>query len=237
MIKTLTIDRANTEVARWKSPPKLAGRLGWKLWDQLLTDEAARRLECASQHIEKHEERDPLHYRIFKAFLRGSYEGSLISPEIKMADAETLRRASEQVVRTAASEGKGVIVGRGSAYYLKDEPDSFHVFIYAPFEEKVRRLQQGGKTEAEATQLVETVDRDRADFIRQNWNPVSLPSLLPPYGQFHDGRGSRRSNRTERVGGHSESLSRWIKPIERCARSPLSPNPSSRSRPVWRGSG
>jgi cytidylate kinase len=175
MIKTLTIDReygsGAADIAR-----KLADRLGWKLWDQLLTDEVARRLECASQHIEKHEERgDPLHYRIFKAFLRGSYEGTLISPEIKLADAETIRGVSEKVVRKAASEGNAVIVGRGSAYYLRDQADTFHVFIYAPFEEKVRRLQQGGKTEAEATQLVETVDRDRADFIRQNFG-IQFPS-------------------------------------------------------------
>jgi len=76
---------------------------------------------------------------------------------------------SEQMVRKAAGQGNCVIVGRGSAYYLRDQPDAFHVFVYAPFEEKVRRLQQAGKTEAEATELVQTVDRDRADFIRQNF--------------------------------------------------------------------
>jgi cytidylate kinase len=175
MIKVLTIDReygsGAAEIAQ-----QIADRLGWKLWDQLLTDEVARHLECESLHVEKHEERrDPLYYRIFKAFLRGSYEGSLISPQIKIADAENIRRVSEQVVRKAASEGNAVIVGRGSAYYLKDQPDSFHVFVYAPFEEKVRRLQQAGKSQEEATQLVETVDRDRADFIQQNFG-IQFPA-------------------------------------------------------------
>ena len=171
----LTIDReygsGAAEIAQ-----KLADRLGWKLWDQSLTDEIARRLECPKLHVERQEERrDPLHYRIFKAFLRGSYEGSLISPQIKIADAENIRRVSEQVVRKAASEGNAVIVGRGSAYYLRDQPDSFHVFVYAPFEEKVRRLQQAGKSQEEATQLVETVDRDRADFIQQNFG-IQFPA-------------------------------------------------------------
>ena len=175
MIKVLTIDReygsGAAEIAQ-----QIADRLGWKLWDQLLTDEVARYLECASFHVEKHEERrDPLHYRIFKAFLRGSYEGSLISPQIKIADAENIRRVSEQVVRKAASEGNAVIVGRGSAYYLRDQPDSLHVFVYAPFEEKVRRLQKAGKSQEEATQLVETVDRDRADFIQQNFG-IQFPA-------------------------------------------------------------
>ena len=94
---------------------------------------------------------------------------------MKMADAESIRRVSEQMVRKAAAEGNAVIVGRGSAYYLRDQPESFHVFIYAPFEEKVRRLQQGGKTEEEATELVQTVDRDRADFIRQNFG-IQFPA-------------------------------------------------------------
>jgi cytidylate kinase len=169
MIKVLTIDReygsGAAEIAQ-----KLADRLGWKLWDQSLTDEIARRLECPKLHVERQEERrDPLYYRIFKAFLRGSYEGSQITPQIKLADAESIRQVSEQMVRKAASEGNCVIVGRGSAYYLRDQPDAFHVFVYAPFEEKVRRLQHAGKTEAEATELVQTVDRDRADFIRQNF--------------------------------------------------------------------
>jgi len=169
MIKVLTIDREYGSGAA-DIAQKLADRLGWKLWDQLLTSEVARRLECNSVHVEQLEERkDPLYYRVFKAFLRGSYEGSQITPQMKVADAESIRQVSEQVVRKAASEGNCVIVGRGSAYYLRDQPDAFHVFIYAPFEEKVRRLQQAGKTEEEATELVQNVDRDRADFIRQNF--------------------------------------------------------------------
>ena len=86
---------------------------------------------------------------------------------MKMADAEGIRRVAEQMVRAAANEGNCVIVGRGSAYYLRDRPDSFHIFVYAPFEEKVRRLQQAGKSEEDAIQLASTVDQDRAAFIKQ----------------------------------------------------------------------
>jgi cytidylate kinase len=167
MIKVLTIEReygsGAAEVAQ-----RLAGRLGWKLWDQALTNEISRRLECDSQFVERHEERkDPLYHRLFKSFLRGSFEGSLNAPRMKMADAESIRRVSEQLVTAAANEGNAVIVGRGSAYYLRNRPDSFHIFVYAPFEERVRRLQEAGKTEEEAIQLADTVDRDRAAFIKQ----------------------------------------------------------------------
>jgi len=167
MIKVLTIEReygsGAADIAR-----KVAERLGWTLWDQLFTTEIARHLECDSLHVEQREEcRDPLHYRLFKAFLRGSFEGSQNAPRMKMADADGIRAVTEQLVRAAAKEGNCVIVGRGSAYYLHDRPDAFHVFIYAPFDERVRRLQQMGKSEQDAIQLAETVDQDRAAFIKQ----------------------------------------------------------------------
>jgi cytidylate kinase len=167
MIRVLTIEREYGSGAAGIAQ-KLADRLGWKLWDQLLTNEIARRLECASRHIEEHEEKkDPLYYRLFKAFLRGSYEGSLNAPGMKLADADGIRRITEQIVKAAGSEGNCVIVGRGSAYYLHDLPDAFHIFIYAPFDEKVRRLQQEGKSEEEAIHLAGTVDQDRAAFIKK----------------------------------------------------------------------
>jgi cytidylate kinase len=167
MIKVLTIEREYGSGAA-EIAEKLAGRLGWKLWDQLLTDEIARHMECDSEHIEQRGERiDPLYYRLFKSFMRGSFEGSLTAPQMKMADAAGIRRVAEQMVRKAAEEGNAVIVGRGSAYYLRDRSDSFHIFIYAPFEERVRRLRQSGKTEEEATQLASTVDQDRKAFIKE----------------------------------------------------------------------
>jgi cytidylate kinase len=167
MINVLTIEREYGSGAG-DIAGKLADRLGWKLWDQLLTDQIARRLQCESRHVEEHQEKkDPFYYRLFKAFLRGSYEGTQNTQVMTMVDAESIRRVSEQLVRSAAKEGNAVIVGRGSAYYLRDTPDSFHVFIYAPFEDRVRRLQQKGKSQEEAIQLAETVDLDRGAFIKQ----------------------------------------------------------------------
>jgi cytidylate kinase len=85
---------------------------------------------------------------------------------MKVADAEGIRAVTEKIVRRVAKEGSCVIVGRGSAYYLRESPGVFHVFVYAPFDEKVRRLEQTGKSEQEAIQLAETVDLDRAAFIK-----------------------------------------------------------------------
>jgi cytidylate kinase len=167
MIRVLTIEReygsGGGEIAS-----ALAERLGWKLWDQALTNEIARQMECDCRVVEEREERrDPLFHRLLMAFMRGSHEGSLNAPRLKLADADCIREVTEQVVKEAAQCGGCVIVGRGSAYYLENRPDAFHVFIYAPFDEKVRRLRAEGKSEREAVHLAETVDRDREAFIRQ----------------------------------------------------------------------
>jgi cytidylate kinase len=148
----------------------LAKQLGWKLWDQLLTEEIARLAECPKAVVERREERtDPLYYRLFKSFLRGSYEGSINAHKLKVVDSESILKITERVVQLAAKTGKSVIVGRGSQQFLRNREDTFRVFLYAPREDKVRRLLARGKTETEeeAEQLVDTVDRERADFIQK----------------------------------------------------------------------
>ena len=150
---------------------QVAAKLGWKLWDQLLTEEIARRLDCECGVVAEHEEkRDPAYYRLLKAFMRGSFEGSLNAPRLKMVDTECVREVVQRILPEIADAGRCVIVGRGSAYYLSNRADAFHVFIYAPFQERVRRLEAMGKTEKEAIDLTETVDRDRATFINKYFN-------------------------------------------------------------------
>jgi cytidylate kinase len=166
MIRVVTIEREYGS-GGGAIAAKVAERLGWKLWDHLLTDQIARFMDCDCRAVEQHEEvKDSLHYRLFKAFMRGSFEGTLNSKRVTMVDADCVREVAQRVVTTAAKEGNSVIVGRGSAYYLKDRADVFHIFLYAPVEEKVRRLREIGKSEAEALELAETVDRDRAAYIK-----------------------------------------------------------------------
>jgi cytidylate kinase len=77
---------------------------------------------------------------------------------------------TERVVQQAATLGNAVIVGRGSQLFLRNRPDTLRVFLYAPRENKVRRLVTRGKSEKEAQQLVDTVDRERVDFIHKYFN-------------------------------------------------------------------
>src|SRR5215469_882379 len=149
----------------------VADRLGWKLWDQRLTEEIARLANCPKGVVEAREERnDPLYYRLFKSFLRGSYEGSINAPKLNLVYSETILKTTRRVVEHAAERGHCVIVGRGSQQFLKDRSDTLRVFLYASREHKVKRLKGRGKGEKEAEELVDSVDQGRADFIKKYFN-------------------------------------------------------------------
>ena len=167
MIKTVTIERefgsGGGEIAQLVS-----NHLGWKLWDQLLTEEIARLAECPKSVVQPREERtDPLYYRLFKSFLRGSYEGSLNAYRLNLVDSESILKITERVIQHVAKKGNSVIVGRGSQQFLRNRQDTLRVFLYAPREDKLQRLVARGKKRKDAEQLVDTVDRERTDFLKK----------------------------------------------------------------------
>jgi cytidylate kinase len=161
----------------------LARRLGWKLWDRDLTEEIARVAKVDHRAALRCDERcDTLLYRLFKVYARGSYERSLPLGDRAGFDADQMVATLQKVVEDVASRGKSVIVGRGSAYFLRNRPDAFHMFTYAPVEEKVCRLKSIGKSEKEALQLIDEIDRERASFIRHyfhaEWPKRDLYNLM-----------------------------------------------------------
>jgi len=175
MIKILTVEReygcGGGQIAQ-----KIADRLDWKLWDQLLTSEIARLSHCDECEVEDREERvDPLYYRLFKSILRGSFEGSLNVRRLNLLDADTILHTTERVVEEAASTGNCVIVGRGSQHFLRDRDDTLRVFLFAPRDEKVRRLVGDGMSKKEAEEQVDIVDEERSAFI-QKYFQVEWPN-------------------------------------------------------------
>lgn len=191
MINVLTIEReygcGGGEIAR-----QIADRLGWKLWDQLLTSEIARLSNCEECEVESREERvDPLYYRLLKSVLRGSFEGSLNVHRLELLDADSVFRTTKRVVEKAASEGNCVIVGRGSQHFLEERKDTLRVFLYAPPDEKIRRLIAGGLRQNEAKEQVATVDDERAAFI-QRYFQMEWPNRFLYHAMLNTSMGDER---------------------------------------------
>jgi len=173
-IRAITIERefgcGGSEIAA-----KLAQLLGWKLWDHELTQEIARLTNSTPQAVEQREwKNDPAVYRVFKSFLRGAFEGGLPPTDrLELLDARRIASVSEAAVNHALSTGPCVIVGRGSQYFLRDRKDVFRTFLYASRAFKIRRLITAGAPEDKAIADVDTIDTDRAAFVKKylklNW--------------------------------------------------------------------
>lgn len=167
MIGVITIDREYASGGA-AIAERLAGQRHWELWDQALTSEIAKLAKCEHAVVERREERnDSLYYRLMKSFVRGSFEGNMNTQKLELLDADVMVQLTKKIVRRVAAAGNCVIVGRGSAYFLQDLPNAFHVFVYSTREQKMRRLRKEGKSGAEAAHLIDTIDHDRAAFIKR----------------------------------------------------------------------
>src|SRR5882757_3393187 len=98
MIRIITIEReygcGAANIAQ-----SIADHLGWKLWDQEITSEIARRLKCKAELVQAREERcDSMFYRLIKSFMRGSFEPRVDTADLELLDAEHLAVLFERVI-------------------------------------------------------------------------------------------------------------------------------------------
>lgn len=148
----------------------LAEQLGWKLWDHLLTEEIARLAGVAASAVHRCDERmDSRLHRLAKVFWRGSYERSTPLGS-QIFDTDRMVEMMQDITNRIAQEGNAVIVGRGAPYFLREHADAFHVFLYAPRAEKVRRTVAEGHSQQEAEEMVEFVDRERIAYVKHYFN-------------------------------------------------------------------
>jgi cytidylate kinase len=170
---------------------EIARRLDWKLWDHTLTEEIAKLANVDCRAVEKCDEKvDGTFYRLAKVFWRGSYERSMPLPDAEAFDADCMVSMMERLAIRIADEGRAVVVGRGSPFFLRDREDTFSVFLYADRHEKIRRITEGGKSSGEAEELIDTVDQERKTFIKHyfnaDWPTRSLYDLMINSGMGDD---------------------------------------------------
>jgi cytidylate kinase len=148
----------------------LARHLNWKLWDHLLTEEIARIAKVDPAAVKRCDERmDSRLHRLAKTFWRGSYERSAELGS-HIFDTDRMMLLMQGIMDGIAREGNAVVVGRGAPYFLREHPGAFHVFLYAPRAEKIRRIMAEGHREEDAHELVEAVDNERRAYVKHYFN-------------------------------------------------------------------
>jgi cytidylate kinase len=151
-----------------------------------LISEVARLAKVDPKLVERYDESvDSWLYRLSKkALWKGAFEGVAMPAEESCFDAQAMSEIVARVIRQAADGGNCVIVGRGGQCLLQDRDDVFHVYIYAPLEDRSRRQEQrlGQESDRDIEQYLDQVDRRRADCIQwlfqQDWTNRHLYHLM-----------------------------------------------------------
>ena len=147
----------------------LSEKLGIPIYDKELITEAARQSGYSPDFFLRSDEKK----RSF--FLANLFGGNNYSRNM-LGDAELFRIQSE-TIRSIASKGSAIFVGRASDYVLRDMKP-LNVFITASKESRIKFVcDRDGVSPEEAVAIIEKRDRDRAKyynfFTQKYWGVAS----------------------------------------------------------------
>ncbi len=144
---------------------RLARRLGWQLIDNSLITQVAKAAKVDPEICHECDERvDSWFHRLNKrTFGHGAFDAIIASD---IFDADAMVALTRTMVQEAARQGDAVIVGRGAQCLLQARHDVFHVFVYAPMDERVRRIRERYGSAFATPARIEEKDRERAAYVR-----------------------------------------------------------------------
>lgn len=148
----------------------VAQQLGWRLIDNQVVDEVARRAGMSPEEVAEREERGPTFpERLARALVASTPEvlgpATIDAPEV---DETRLKQITEQVVADACAAGDAVMVGRAAVAVIGRRDDAMHVRLVASQAHRVRTVAARlGITEADAEKRVKTVDAQRSRYHKQ----------------------------------------------------------------------
>ncbi len=148
---------------------EIAQRLGWELFDRAIPLEVAQRLSIPLQEALLHDERRE--HGLAAVF---SQLGLPMVPlagmpvAVEVLDDAVYKRETEAVIRSLADPlRKAVVLGRGAALILRDEPSALHVRLDGPPQSRIRQAMRAlDLTEREAAEALRITDAARAAYMR-----------------------------------------------------------------------
>ena len=193
----------------------LAEELGAEIVDKSLIAEVARRALLPTGEVAADDEQGrTLLERIGRAFgpVGGVVAGWTADPADLLDHHHLIIAATRTALREAARSGNAVIVGRGAAAGLRDEPGAFHVFLWAPEPDRVRTIRERlGCDEATALRKMHAVDASRATYVREaygvDWRNRALYDLV-----INSARLGRAGAANAILGAITGQPSRWRSP-------------------------
>jgi CMP/dCMP kinase len=161
----------------------IARELGWKLLDKDLIAEISKTEKVPPSEVAAFDEKvDPWIHRITRTVWGLGADGISVVAPVDMFDAEKAANLAKRIVTEAYNMGNCVIVGRGSQCILRNKPDVFHAFVYARWEDRVRKIQRRVKPGADVPALIRATDAQRVEYIRihykEKWTNPYLYDIM-----------------------------------------------------------
>ena len=143
---------------------RLAALLGIKSYDKELITMAAQKSGMSSE-ILHHADEKATNSLLYTLALGSSYYGAA-SVDMNVPINDKLFITQSEIIRELAAESPCIIIGRCSDYVLRSNPNRFSIFIYAPLEEKIKRVIESGqaKNEKEARELISRSYKRRINY-------------------------------------------------------------------------
>ena len=146
-----------------------ADLLRWRLVDNQVVEEVARRAGLTPDDVARREERGPSFVERLTRALATATPELLGAESVQPPEAEESRlvKLTEQVVRDACASGNVVLVGRAAVALLGSREDALHVRVVADPEHRTRVIMERiGVARDEAVRRIKEVDANRARYHR-----------------------------------------------------------------------
>ncbi len=136
---------------------KLAEKLGVKLYDRQLVEEAAKKLEMDEHTVQKADEVSAKDIEGLKTtYGVGNF---YLSTQVLDAQADIIERV--------AQNESCIIMGRCTDYILKDRDDCLKIYIYAPFDVRTKHIaEKYDMSMFSAKRLVRQMDEKRDTYYK-----------------------------------------------------------------------
>jgi CMP/dCMP kinase len=137
----------------------LESKIGFKMWDKDLIRSIAKEIGGGVRSVETLDERH-------QQMMQDTVTGFLMNIPTNV----TYLRSLIRVVKTIEGFGKSIIVGRG-ANYICQNPDALHVRVVSPLNLRIAEYaKRENLSQNEARLIIEKKDREREEFIKQNFH-------------------------------------------------------------------
>ena len=137
----------------------MSEKLGIEYYDRDIVEQAAKKLNLPVSHIDELEEK-------VKKTSKNSYMRMMYPLGTESStEQDNIFEAQQNIMRFLVERESCIIVGRCSDFVLSDEPNAIHIYIYAPYEERVKNcVKDLNLTEADAKKMIRSVDEARDDY-------------------------------------------------------------------------